>query len=313
MTAAPAPHSRWLIRAHADQLAVSYDAAANAVTELTRAAVRRGSVAPGPTLRQRIAGRRGWPRTVWFVVTALLTAVFMAWISGRLVAHLTAAPDAVAVLPGLLLALALCGTAAQAARHPLRPSNPDAVAPTRPWFLLGTAAAAVFAWIGLWLGLATSTSDWVAVLGGAVLAAAVTAGLLASSRPVAPPVLVPHRVRPLPRRLRARRRRAQRRLRDHTSQWTLAAHRYGAEIPASGAEADALARLLAGDADLLLEGGDPYHVLILRTLCRYRPAPLAVGLDAAVRLLDPEGEVLRTDDGDAMPAHEYRPVADTAS
>jgi len=286
MTATAAPHSRWLVREHVERLAATYDDAANAITEFTKAAVRRSSAVPGPTAGQRIAGRRGWPRTIWFAATALLTTVFMAWISGRLVDHLTAAPGAVAVLPGVLLALALAGTAAQAAKCPLRAADADATVPSRPWLLLGAAVAAVFAWTSLWLGLTTGTSDWVAVLCGAVLAAAVTAGLLASSRPAAPPPpVVPHHARPLPRRVRARRRRAQRRLRDHSCQWTLAAHSYGADID-PGAEADALARLLAGDTDPRLENGDPYHILILTTLCRYRPAPLAASLDAAARLLD---------------------------
>src|SRR5204862_5074156 len=107
MTSDARPHTRWLIRESIDRLAASYDAVTVAVDALTRSAVLRSSAGDGPTIRQRITGGRGWARTVWFGVATLLTGLFMAWISVRLVRHLSVAPGIVPVLPGLLLALGL--------------------------------------------------------------------------------------------------------------------------------------------------------------------------------------------------------------
>ena len=127
MTSDAPPHSRWLIRESIDRLAASYDAVTVAVDALTRSAVLRSSAGDGPTIRQRITGGRGWARTVWFGVATLLTGLFMAWISVRLVRHLSVAPGIVTVLPGLLLALGLAVTASQAAKSLERPPEPGHV------------------------------------------------------------------------------------------------------------------------------------------------------------------------------------------
>jgi len=289
MTSDAPPHSRWLIRESIDRLAASHDAVTVAVDAFTRSAVLRSSAGDGPTIRQRIRGGRGWSRTVWFGVTTLLTGLFMAWISVRLVRHLSVAPDVVAVLPGLLLTLGLAVTAPQAAKSLERPSQPGTSTAVVPWTLLAAAAAGSVAWITLWLVIATGTPAWAAVTGGVALVAASAAGMLASTRPAgAQPAAITPRARPLPRRLRAQRRRAQQRLRDHTRAWNLAAHQYGAAIDSSDEAANALARLLADEADLPLDGIDPYDILILTALCKYRPAPLTASFDAAVRYLHVE-------------------------
>jgi len=289
MTSHAPPHSRWLIRESIDRLAASHDAVTVAVDALTRSAVLRSSAGDGPTIRQRITGGRGWSRTIWFGAATLLTGLFMAWISVRLLRHLSVAPDVVAVLPGLLLTLGLAVTARQAAKSLGRPSESGTSAAVVPWTLLAAAAIGSFAWITLWLVLTTGTAAWAAVTGGVALVAAAAAGMLASARPAeAQPAVVTPNARPLPRRLRAQRRRAQRRLRDHTRAWNLAAHQYGAAIDGSDEAADVLVRLLADDADPPLDGIDPYDTLILTALCKYRPAPLTASFDAAVRSLHDE-------------------------
>jgi hypothetical protein len=288
MTSDAPPHSRWLIRESIDRLAASYDAAAVAVDALTRSAVLRNSAGDGPTIRQRITGGRGWARTIWFGVATLLTGLFMAWISVRLVRHLSVAPGIVTVLPGLLLALGLAVTASQAAKSLERRPEPGTSTAVVPWTLLAAAMVGSVAWITLWLVLTTGTAAWAAVTGGVALVAGATAGMLASARPLgAQSAAVAPWARPLPRRLRAQRRRAQQRLCDHTREWNLAAHQYGTAIGGSEA-ADVLARLLADDAEPPLDGVDPYDTLILTALCKYRPAPLTAIFDAAVRYLGDE-------------------------
>jgi hypothetical protein len=154
--------------------------------------------------------------------------------------------------------------------------------------LLAAAAAGAMAWIILWLVLTTGTAAWAAFICGVALVAAVAAGMLAAARPVRAESAVRHRAGPLPRRLRAQRRRAQRRLRDHTRDWNLTAHQYGA-VTGSEAAANALACLLADDAGPPLDGIDPYSTLVLSALRRYRPAPLSASFDAAVRQLNDVG------------------------
>jgi hypothetical protein len=289
MTSDAPPHSRWLIRESMDRLAASHDAVTVAVDALTRSAVIRSSAGDGPTIRQRITGGRGWSRTVWFGITTLLTGLFMAWISLRLVRHLSVAPDVVAVLPGLLLTLGLAVTALQAAKSLERPSEPGTSTVVVPLALLAAAAVGSVAWITLWLVLTTGAAAWAAVTGGVALVAAAAAGMLASARPAGTQAAaVTPRARSFPRRLRAQRSRAQRRLRDHTREWNLAAHQYGAAIDGPDEAADALARLLADDADLTLDGISPYDTLILTALCKYRPAPLTASFDAAIRYLHDE-------------------------
>ncbi len=276
------PHSRWLIRESIDRLAVSHDAAIVTVEVLARSTAVRSSTSPGSTLPQRITGRRGWPRTVWFGVTTLLTGLLLAWISVRLVQHLSTAPNAVAVLPGLLLTVALATSALQSANHGERLLNARTFPAAWPWTLLAAATIGSVAWITLWLVLTTDTAAWVAFTCGVSLVAAVVAGMLALARPGQPALAATPRAPRLPRRLRAQRRRAQRRLREHTRDWNQIVHQYGVAIADSDAAAFALARLLADEADLPLEGIDPYNTLILTALRKYHPAPLTASFDAAV-------------------------------
>jgi hypothetical protein len=284
MTIDAPPHSRWLLQESVDQLAASHDAATGAVAALARSAVGYGTAKPQPTLGPRMAGRRGWPRTAWLGVTALGTAVFLAWLSARLVRHLATAPVAVAVVPGLLLSLALAVTALHAASPAEDPPTPGPV--VLPWALFAAAAVGSVAWITLALIVTAGVAPATAVACGAALASGAAAGMLALARPVRPAVVVVPRARPVPRRLRAQRRRAEQRLRKHARQWNQAAQRYGVAIAGPGPAADALARLLAGDTGLSLDGVEPYDILILTTLHRYRPVPLAERLDEAVRPIE---------------------------
>lgn len=276
------PHSRWLIRESIDRLAVSHDAVSVTVEVLTRSAIVHSSASPGPTLPQRITGRRGWPRTVWFGVTTLLTGLLLVWISVRLVQHLSTAPNAVAILPGLLLTTALATSALLSAKHLERPLNTRPFPAARPWALLAAATVGSVAWIILWLVLTTDTAAWAAFTYGVALVASVVAGMLALAHPVRPALAATPRAPRLPRRLRAQRRRAQRRLRKHARDWNLTVHQYGVVMADSDATANALARLLADETDLPLEGIDPYNTLILNALRKYHPAPLTASFDAAV-------------------------------
>ena len=115
MTIDAPPHSRWLLQESVDQLAASHAAAGGAVVALARSAIGYSAATRQPALGPRLAGRRGGPRTTWLGVMALGTALFLAWLSVRLVQHLAAAPAAVAMLPGVLIALALAVTAGHAA------------------------------------------------------------------------------------------------------------------------------------------------------------------------------------------------------
>jgi hypothetical protein len=278
------PHSRWLIRESTDRLAASYEAVTVAIEVLSRATVLRRSTSPGPSLAQRIAGRRGWPHTVWFGVTTLLTGLLLAWMSGRLVQHLSAAPATVAILPGLLLTLALAVTALQAAKYLNHPPGPWPRMAIVAWALLAAAGAGSLVWIVLWLAVTTATPVWAAFICGLALAAAVVAGMLAAARPTTAQLPVAHPARPLPRRLRAKRRRAERRLRDHSREWNRTAHQY-AMVAGSDAAVDALARLMADDPETPVDGIDPYDTLILTALRKYRPAPLSVRLEVVVQQL----------------------------
>jgi hypothetical protein len=278
-------HSRWLLQERVDQLAASHDAAVGTVAALARSAVGYGAATPQPALGPRLAGRRGGPRTAWLGATALGTALFLAWLSDRLVRHLAAAPVAVAVLPGVLLALALAVTASHTASPDERGAAPAAL----PWVLFAGAVAGSVAWIALALTVTAGVAPWIAFACGAALACGVAAGMLALARPIRPAtVVVPHS-RPVPRRLRSRRRRAERQLRKHARQWNQAAQQYGAALAGPSPAAGALARLVAGDANLSLDGVEPYGILILTTLHRCRPGLLAECLEDAVRPI--EGEV----------------------
>ena len=283
MTVDAPAHSRWRLQESVDQLAASHDDAARAVAALARSAVGYGAATPQPALGPRLAGRRGGPRTAWLGVTALGTALFLAWLSDRLVRHLAAAPVAMAVLPGVLLSLALAVTAAHAASPG---EHAPALVPAPvvlPWVLFAAATAGSVAWIALALAVTAGVAPWTAVACGAALACGVAAGMLALARPVLPALVVVPQARPVPRRLRAQLRRAERRLRKHARQWNQAAQQYGVALAEASPAAGALARLLADDANLSLDGVEPYDILILTALRRYRPVLLAERLEDAVR------------------------------
>ena len=284
MTVDAPPHSRWMLQESVDQLAASHAVAAAAVATLARSAVGYGAAIPQPALGPRLAGRRGGPRTAWLGVTALCTALFLAWLSARLVRHLAFAPVTVAVLPGVLLAVALAVTAAHTASPGERASASGPV--VLPWALFAVAVAGSVAWIALALSVTAGVAPWTALACGAALACGVAAGMLALARPVRPALVVVPRARPVPRRLRAQRRRAERRLRKHARQWNQAAQQYGVALAGASPAAGALARLLADDANLSLDGVEPYDILILTALHRYRPVPLAERLEYAVRRIE---------------------------
>ena len=286
MTVDAPPHSRWLLRENVDQLAASHDAVVGAVAVLARSVAGYGAAQPRPALGPRLAGRRGGPRTAWLGVTVLATAVVLAWLSARLVRHLAAAPPAVAVLPGVLLALALAVTAAYTASPGERAPTSGPVLGALPWVLFAVAVAGSVAWIALALTVTADVAPGTAVACGAALACGVAAAMLALARPVRPAAVVMAGGRPVPRRLRAQRRRAERRLRRHARQWNQAAQQYGVTLAGASPAAGALARLLADDASLSLDGAEPYDILILTALHRYRPALLAERLADAVRPIE---------------------------
>jgi hypothetical protein len=283
MTAVGAPpHSRWLLQENVDQLAASRDAAIGAVGALARSVAGYSAARQQPALGPRLAGRRGGPRTAWLAVTALGTALFLAWLSARLVRHLTAAPAAVAVLPGVLLALALAITAVHTAGPAERAPAPVVL----PWVLFAAAVGGSMAWIALALTITAGVAPWTAFACGATLACGVGAAMLALARPVRLAAVAVAGSRLVPRRLRARRRHAEQRLRNHAHRWNQAAHQYGAALAGASPAARALARLLAGDADLSLDGVEPYDVLILTALHRYRPVLLTERMADAMRPIE---------------------------
>lgn len=288
MTVDAPPHSRWLLQESVDQLTASHDAAVSAVVALARSAVSYGETTPRPALGRRLAGRRGGSRTAGLGVTTLGTALFLAWLSARLVGDLAAAPAAVAVLPGVLLALVLAVTAAHTASHgeraPAPTSNPAPV--MLPWVLLAVAVASSAAWIALALAVTAGVAPWTAFACGAALACGVAAGMLALTRPIRATVVVVSRSRPVPRRLRAKHRRAERRLRQHARQWNQTAQQYGVALVGTNPAVRALARLVAGDANPSFDGVEPYDILILTALHRYRPALLAARMEDAVRPIE---------------------------
>jgi hypothetical protein len=284
MTVDAPPHSRWLLQDSVDQLAASHDAAVGAVAALARSAVGYGAANPRPALGSRLAGRRGGPRTAWLGVTTLGTALFLAWLSARLVRHLAAAPSVVAVLPGVLLALALAVTAAHTVNSGERAPTSVQVPVVLPWMLFAAAVVGSVTWIALALTVTAGVPPWTAFAYGAALACGVAAGMVALARPVRPAAVA--RGRPVPRRLRAQRRRAERRLRKHAQRWNQAAQQYGVALAGASPAAGALARLLAGDTNLSLGGVEPYDILILTALHRYRPVLLAERLEDAVRPIE---------------------------
>lgn len=289
-----APHSRWLVRENVNQLAASHAEAAKAISALhTAADIHRDRTCAirrvRPPLRQRMAMRRDWPQVIWFCLVLSATALFLGWISGRLVARLVPAPVFAAVLPGVLLAAAT-GGAARFATHSIKQRNGVGLAGILPFLSpLATASAGVATWVSLWLVLTSGTPAWTAVVFALCLALTIAVALMTCSYLGGPPVgasaiqaaNTPVARRP-PRRLLARHRRARSRLDAHTRRWMTAAHRYAVTIPRPSQPKEILASLLAdGVEPLPMDGLDPFDVMILCGLRDYHPAVLAADLSVA--------------------------------
>lgn len=291
---APAPHSRWLVRENVNQLAASHAEAAKAISALSTAAdihrdrtfaIRRVR----PPLRQRMAMRRDWPQIIWFCLVLSAMALFLGWVSGRLVARLAPAPVFAAVLPGVLLAAAT-GGAARFATHSIKQRDGVGLAGILPFLSpLAIASAGVATWVSLWLVLTSGTRAWTAVVFALCLALTTAVALMTCSYLGGPPVgasaiqaaSTPVARRP-PRRLLARHRRARSRLDAHTRRWMTAAHRYAVTIPRPSQPKEILASLLADGAEPLpIDGLDPFDAMILCGLRNYHPAVLAADLSAA--------------------------------
>jgi hypothetical protein len=287
------PHSRWRLRASLDRLAVSYDAATEAIDAFARAAQDYDphSARPGAAARLRagvrqMAGNRGWLRVFWFTATLLLASAFLVWISLAIVRRFIPGPVPVvlASAPGVLVALALSGTAAGLTRAPLRNGS-------RFWpFAIALAGCA--AWVATWLLGVAGVEPWFGV-GTAVLSAAVTsAAFLAASQPAPQPTgrdPAPARPPHPPRRLLAHQQTAQQRLRGHEERWSSAAHACGLAAGGSAPAEEALNRLLSTGTlgELPVQDVDTFHTQMLTTLVRYQPGPLAARLRAASERLLP--------------------------
>jgi hypothetical protein len=291
---APAPHSRWLVRENVNRLAASHAEAARAISALDTAAEvhrhRISAIRPTrPPLRQRMAMRADWPQVIWFYLVLAALALFLGWVSSRLVAHFVPTPAFAAALPGVLLAAA-AGGAARFATYSIRERAGIGRAGILPSVSpLIAASAAVAAWVSLWLGIASGIPVWTAVVFGFGLALATTVALMTCSYLGGPPVSAAavqaagtSTVRRPPRRLLARHRRARNRLDDHTRRWTAAAHQYAVTIPGPGQPQEILASLLADAGEhLSVDGLEPFDAMILCGLRDYHPAVLAANLSIA--------------------------------
>jgi hypothetical protein len=290
------------VREDVSRLAASHAKAAAAISELhTAADVHRDrgcAIRPArPPLRQRMAMRRDWPQVIWFCLALLGTAVFLSWVSARLVARLAPVPVFAAVLPGLLLAAA-AGGAAKFAAHSLKRGTHGGLGGTLPSLVpLIAASAGSAAWISLWL-VVTGTPAWTAAVFAFCLALAVAVALMTASYlggpladDIAPRASSSPVTRRPPRQVRARRRRARSKLDDHTRQWTAAAHRYAVTIPGTGHPEQILSRLLTDDVERLsLDGLDPFDAMVLCGLRDYHPATLATDLGTASAKLSCQAE-----------------------
>jgi hypothetical protein len=290
----PVPHSRWQLRENVNRLAASHSETLRAISTLHTAADLhrdRGKAMRRirPPLRQRIAMRRDWPQVIWFCLVLVAMALFLGWVSARLIAHLVPVPVFAAVLPGVLLATAT-GGAVRFATHSVKRHGDARSAGLLPALSpLAAASAGVTTWVILWLVLTSGTTVWIAVAFALCLTVAVDVALLTASYlgglaagDIATPAPTAPVARRAPRRLRARQRRARSRLDDHTRRWLTAAHRYAVMIPSTGHSAEILASLLADDIELShLDGLDPFDAMILSVLRNYHPAVLAADLSAA--------------------------------
>jgi hypothetical protein len=298
------PHSRWRLNENLHGLAASYDAADLAIDAFTRSSWRYDPRRPPLTATLRegarsLIVRHGYPSTAWFAATCVLACASMAWISRLSLRKLLpdGVPAVVAMAPGVLLALALGGTAALAAgtiaairRDPSR-ERPHGV---WPGLLFAISLIAAVAWIATWLSSETGVTAWIA-FGAAALAAGTTgAAFLAASLPSQTRAAVPRPTIRVPaalpsRRLLSRQRNAQEQLRGHTRNWGMAAQQCALAISGSATAEVALARLLTGGelGDLLTEDMENVHTQMLTALFRYRPGPLQARLQEASRRLLP--------------------------
>lgn len=296
----PLPHSRWLVRENVNQLAASHAAAAEAISALDTAAdIYHGRSRTirqlRPSLRQRMAMRRDWPRVIWFCLVFLAMTLFLCWVSARLVARLVPAPVFAALLPGVLLAAAT-GGAARFATNSIKRRARAGRAETLP-FLSPLAAASVgnAAWLSLWLVVTTNTPRWAAVIFSLCLSLAAAVALMTGSYLGGPPALgrppaddIAIRAgsaavtRRPPRRLLTKHRRARSRLDDHTRRWMAAAHQYAVTIPSPGNPKDILASMVSDHVNRLpLDDLEPFDAIILCGLRDYHPAVLAADLNIA--------------------------------
>lgn len=312
----PEPHIRWRLRESLDDLALSYDSAASAIDAFIRSAYafdpttpRPGAVARFRTATCRGVARHGWSRILWFAATLLLASWFLGWISVGILRRFIPGPipSGLAVAPGVLLTLAVAGTAAllvstplsDAARRPQEPSfswpPPDGPVPGS-WriCLLAVVLAGCAAWITTWLVGVAGIPVWFAVTAAALSAAVMAAAFAAAGRPAMSKASTgaargPGPARP-PRRLLARQQAAQQRLRGHARQWSSVAHACGLTLGGSAEGESALNRLLnTGElGDMPAEGLNTFHTQMLVTLLRYQPSPLMAQLRTASQRLLPD-------------------------
>lgn len=304
-TAIDVPHGRWLLRKRADQLADSYADVVAAASERDRAseharasaenrlATARVRAATRTPLRHQIPGLRGWPRTIGLGITVAVSAAFLAWASKRLLGHLAPPPSAVAVLPGVLITLAVTGATSHCASAIRR-----GVLSWLLWVPLSAAVVTESVWVALWLAVAAGASPWAAALAGIALAAATAGALLICWYPARPaprhlPAITagapekPGQFR-APRYLKVADRRTRELLLTHARQWNETAHAYGATLEEGSPAASILISLLADDRnpahDIGLPGSiGPFDALILGALRRHHPAALAESIGVGER------------------------------
>jgi hypothetical protein len=317
MTSRPAePHTRWRLRTSLDELADSYDSAAAAIDAFTRTAhgydpalLRPGAVARLRAAVRRGVARRGWARTLWFAATFLLAASFLGWISQEILRRFIpgSIPAVLATTPGVLLSLALGGTARLLADGsffagapgpqqtlPRRSAGGPGRDAGRVWLFVVVLTGCA-AWIATWLIGVAGIPAWPAVA-CAALSAAVGAAAFVAAGLTGPPQAGAYPVPGLrpgapPRRLRAREETAQQRLREHARQWSTVARACGLALGGSAEAEGALNRLLSTGqlGDIPAEGMDTFHTQVLVTLLRYEPDRLRAQLRAASQRLLPDG------------------------
>jgi hypothetical protein len=310
------PHSRWRLVKDVDALAGSQDAASAALDAFARAAAGYDPSAVRTAQASRRRARRIDRHTAWYLVAVTLAGVLMGWVGLRTLGRATGghAPAAIAVLPGVLIALALAG-ATSAAAGALRgagalPGSAGRHGPAVQIALFGGSLSGAAVWCALWLaGTVTSGRPW-AIVGGVILVLACGSGALAA-RLAAPATddrtADAHATDAhatdgitrdtdgsaqatdgsahaaggpwprLPRRIRRARDRATAKMRDHSVRWNAAAHRCGAVLATGRESGDMLIRLVeSGEMPPVLPDDiDTTYAIVLAGLGRHRPERLA--------------------------------------